>query len=126
MKEKTMSNLGWYQTITTVSKKVGGPRNLLLLTAASGYAVLRTGEASVKKIYKTVKNLNTKKKRNESTVYDVTANGKTVEDLEFNIGEQYRILESDGDSILIEKIGDSNNPYFVSADFLSSVSDFTN
>lgn len=121
-----MSNLGWYQTITTVSKKVGGPRNLLLLTAASGYAVLRTGEASVKKIYKTVKNLNTKKKRNESTVYDVTANGKTVEDLEFNIGEQYRILESDGDSILIEKIGDSNNPYFVSADFLSSVSDFTN
>ena len=42
-----------------------------------------------------------------------------------NVGDAYRILESDGESVLIEKIGDTNNPYFVSADFLRSVSDFT-
>lgn len=36
----------------------------------------------------------------------------------------YRILERDKDSVLIEKIGDNNNPYFVSADFLRTVSKF--
>ena len=31
-----MSNLGWYQVMTTAAKKVGGPRNLLLLTLGAG------------------------------------------------------------------------------------------
>ena len=43
-----MSNLGAYQWITTVSKKVGGPINLLLLTgaagAAAGITVYKCGE----------------------------------------------------------------------------------
>ena len=31
-----MSNLGWYQVMTTAAKKVGGPRNLFLLTLGAG------------------------------------------------------------------------------------------
>lgn len=31
-----MSNLGWYQVITTWSKKVGGPLNLLGIVAGVG------------------------------------------------------------------------------------------
>ena len=32
--------------------------------------------------------------------------------------------KSDKDAILIEKIGDNNNPYFVSAELLKNISDF--
>ena len=46
------------------------------------------------------------------------------EGLEFKIGDQFRVLESDKDAILIEKIGDNNNPYFVSAELLKNISDF--
>lgn len=44
-----MGNLGWYQLITTWSKKVGGPKNLLLLVAAGGYTIVRSVEAGGKK-----------------------------------------------------------------------------
>ena len=44
-----MGNLGWYQLITTWSKKVGGPKTLLLLIAAGGYAIVRSVEAGGKK-----------------------------------------------------------------------------
>jgi hypothetical protein len=33
-------------------------------------------------------------------------------------------LECDGDAILIEVVGDPDNPYFVSSKFLRSVSNF--
>ena len=50
-----MGNLGWYQLITTWSKKVGGPKNLLLLVAAGGYTIVRSVEAGGKKVYRLVK-----------------------------------------------------------------------
>lgn len=64
------------------------------------------------------------KKVETAKIYNVTADGKGSKDLVLNSGDTYKILESDGESILIEKIGDSNNPYFVSADFLRTVSDY--
>ena len=50
-----MGNLGWYQLITTWSKKIGGPKTLLLLIAAGGYAIVRSVEAGGKKVYRLVK-----------------------------------------------------------------------
>lgn len=38
--------------------------------------------------------------------------------LKLKSGDRIRVLATDEDSILIEKIGDKNNPYFVSFDFL--------
>ena len=38
--------------------------------------------------------------------------------------DKFRVLNRDMDSILIEKLGDDNNPYFVSAEFLKKVSEF--
>lgn len=46
------------------------------------------------------------------------------EGLQFVVGEQLRVLEIAGDVVLIEKIGDTDNPYFVSADLLRSISDY--
>ena len=109
--------------MTTAAKKVGGPKNLFLLTLGAGGAIYKCGEMVVKKAYHTVKSLTDKAEI--SQVYKVIADGKDGKNLVFNVGDTYRVLESDGESVLIEKIGDSNNPYFVSADFLRSVSDFT-
>ncbi len=117
-----MSNLGWYQVMTTLAKKVGGPRNLFLLTLGAGGALYKCGEVAVKKTYKKVRSLN--EKAETAKIYNVTVDGKGGKDLVLNAGDTYKILESDGESILIEKIGDSNNPYFVSADFLRTVSDY--
>ncbi len=44
--------------------------------------------------------------------------------LVFKVGDNFRILNHDADAILIEKLGDDNNPYFVSADFLKQISEY--
>jgi len=122
-----MSNLGFYQTLTTWSKRVGGPKKLVGMIAVGGYITLRFGEVGVKKGIKIIKNKVTKKNniyRNKGMVYDVIADGKDGSGLAFCVGDKYKVLECDGDSILIEKLGDANNPYFVSRDFLASISDY--
>ncbi len=117
-----MSNLGLYQTMTTLAKKAGGPLQLGATVAVGGYVVIRTVEAVGRKVIKTVK------KRSKSIAlsrtYIVHTQGESNEGLIFNIGDEYRVLEVDKDCVLIEKIGDLNNPYFVSADLLHSISDF--
>lgn len=116
-----MSNLGWYQEMTRIAKKVGGPKNLLILTLGMGYLIIRSGEAIVKKVYKEVNK--SRKHTSNKKLLSVTSDGKFGKDLEMNIGDKYRIIESDGESAVIEKVGDSNNPYVVSFDFLSSISE---
>jgi len=122
-----MNNLGGYQLLTKYAKKVGGPTSLILLIAIGGYALIRPTEAVSKKIYKIIKNkLNEKSKniKDDQILFDVSSLGKDNTGLEFNIGDKYRVLESDGDSILIERLGDKNNPYFVSGNFLKTISNF--
>ena len=120
-----MSNLGAYKWITTKSKKVGGPIGLLLLTGAAGAAIYKLGEVGVKKCIKTIKSRqNSKAEELKGKIYLVTAAGVSTEGIIFIAGNQFRVLEKDQDSVLIEKIGDSQNPYFVSAEFLRSISDF--
>lgn len=119
-----MSNLGWYQVITTWSKKMGGPLQLLGAVAVGGYVVIRTFEAGGKTVFKKVKkSLNSKDKVIIGS-YVVNVAGKSNEGVQFEVGDQFHVLEITGDIVLIEKIGDLNNPYFVSADLLRSISDF--
>lgn len=123
-----MSNLGGYQVITTLAKKVGGPKNLAILTMVGGYLLIRGGEAAGKKCVKTAKKKYLKKNEkgydDTRLIYEVTLEGKDESGLELSVGDKYRVIESDGKAILIEKIGDSNNPYYVSADFLQTISNF--
>lgn len=99
---------------------------MFLLTLGAGGVVYKCGEMAVKKVYHTLKGLTDRTDRVEmSQVYKVVVSGEDGKNLVLNVDDTYRILESDGESVLIEKIGDTNNPYFVSADFLRSVSDFT-
>ena len=122
-----MSNLGAYQWLTTAAKRVGGPIKLLLLTAAGGAAVYKCGEIGVKKGLKAIKNRRNTRQillTKTDVLYTVIKDGISNENLKFLAGEKFRVLEIDGDAVLIEKIGDLNNPYFVSVEFLSEISNY--
>ena len=108
-----MSNLGAYQWITSASKKVGGPINLLLLTGAvgatAGISIYKACEIGVKKCAKAIKSHQAAMNRNSESqqiLYSVIQPGVSNEGIEFPAGSQYHVLETDGDSVLIEKIGD--------------------
>lgn len=114
-----MGNLGLYQAMTTAAKKVGGPKAFLAIVGIGGYAVIRSVEAGVTAVAKEIG-----KQRNKSKTFHVHTGGKSNEGLEFNIGDEFHVLERDKDAVLIEKIGEENNPYFVSYDLLKSISDY--
>ena len=115
-----MSNLKLYQTMTTYAKKMGGPLHFFGVIAIGGYIVLRTVEAGGKTVIKRLKS----KKKAIANTYVVHTQGMSNEGLQFLVGEQFRVLEIEVDAILIEKIGDKNNPYFVTAELLCSISNF--
>lgn len=118
-----MSNLGLYQSMTTWAKKVGGPRNFLLLVAAGGYGVFRLSEAGIKKFVKAIIRYKEKKSAFSKT-YEVHSAGESNEGLHFNVGDTFCVLERDNDAVLIELVGADNNPYFVSAELLQSISNY--
>lgn len=121
-----MGNLGWYQIMTTMAKRVGGPLKLAGLVFGGGAVVgggAVAGGIAIKN--KVVEKLDKKKKQEETAIiHTVTTEGQSNEGLAFNVGDQFKVLEVDGDAALIEKLGDSNNPYFVSVDFLKGISDY--
>lgn len=122
-----MGNLGLYQVMTSVAKKVGGPLVLLAGTAVSGWAIGRSSEAGGKGIAKRVKAARQKKaaKARESiATFTVVAEADCGGGLSLRAGDEFRVLSRDGDAVLIEVLNDADNPYFVSAEILMSVSDY--
>ena len=124
-----MSNLGGYQVFTTLAKKVGGPGNLIALIAGGGAIVggiaVKCGEFAVKKGKQAIAN----RKKNDSsinsdTIYTVVREAESNEGLRFKVGDSFRVLECDGDAILIELIENKNNPYFVSEKLLKEISNY--
>lgn len=121
------SNLGWYQVMTTQSKKVGGAGQFMLLLLAAGTItgfVLDELGHGIKKFVD--ERIAEKNQRTEAViVHTVNKEQCSNEGLLFKVGDQFKVLERAGDAALIEKIGDDNNPYFVSVEFLSSISDYS-
>ncbi len=121
-----MSNLGWYQILTSMAKKVGGPKRLVGILVGGGALLGGGGVAGGYALKKKISSAQAKKKKEAEAaiIYTVNMEGKSNEGLLFKVGETFRVLETDGDAGLIEKIGDENNPYFVSLKFLSTISDY--
>lgn len=117
-------NLGAYQVMTALSKKVGGPKVLAAVVAIGGYAVLRPVEAAVKKTIGSIRNGRGRPCAPVGLQLEVVSSGEDVGGLRLTVGDQYRVLECDGDAILIEVLGAPDNPHFVSGRFLASVSSF--
>lgn len=117
-----MSNLGWYQLMTTWAKKVGGPKQFMGAIFGTGAAL---GAVVVKGKNRIDRELNDREKKRESAIiYTVLKDGIINEGLSFKVGENFRVLEYDRDIGLIEKIGDDKNPYVVSLSFLHTISDY--
>ncbi len=122
-----MGNLGHYQDMTTLAKKLGGPAALLLATLGSGYVLGRGLEAGGKKAFKAA--VAAFKKRNtpcatKGQLFSVVTDGEDNRGLKLSAGDEYRVLECDGDAILIEVLNGPDNPHFVSGEFLATISDF--
>ena len=124
-----MSNLGTYQTITRISKAVGGPKVFMGLVLGTGIAIgsIATSFVAVavsknKKDKDSVKKLvsNIEKQKTYETIIADESN----ENILFNVGDKFKVLEIDKDAVLIDKIGDKNSPYYVAKDFLKKISDF--
>ena len=117
-----MSNLGWYQWITTASKKVGGPLKFLSLIGGTCLAVGGVAGSIVTNKYRDIKE---KKELKTLGTFSVTKDAEIKKiKLTLKVGDKITILAADDDSILIAKNGDQNNPYFVSSEFLKGCSDY--
>ena len=97
-----------------------------MLAGTTGAAIYKGGEIALKQCLKAIKAHKAKKLATETNekLHEVISPDKSNEGLEFAIGDQFRVLDMDGNSVLIEKIGDRNNPYFVSAELLHKISDY--
>ena len=86
-----MGNLGWYQIVTALSKKVGGPLKLLAIVFGGGTLFGGGTTLGVQKLRKIIlKNLKEKKQADESAViYTVNSDGQSNEGLQFKEGEQF-------------------------------------
>ncbi len=122
-----MSNLGGYQTMTTVVKALGGPKKAATIV---GGGLLFAGAALYVGGHKVVTTVISRiKQRSEpcptkGEVFTVVSDGDASNGLTLHSGDEYRVLECDGDAILVEVIGRGDNPHFVSGEFLTSVSGF--
>ena len=117
-----MSNLGWYQWMTTTAKKAGGPVPFMLGIAGLGYVAIRPLEAGAKKAYKSIcKHIKTNSRKVESPIQTVLEYGASGNEVQFNVGDKIRILETVDGGVLVEKIGDSNNPYVISNELLQKI-----
>ena len=123
-----MSNLKLYQWMTTTAKKVGGAGAFMALIGVGGYVILRSTEVVLTSALKSkLEQYRSRRESRSDTVptYEVDVDVKIEDiDLELHKGDKYRILESDDSAIMIEVIGDENNPYVVHVDFLRAISNF--
>ena len=113
--------------MTTLAKKVGGPKVLACGLAVLGWAVGRSGEAGAKAIVNKFRNAphTSSDYQHHGETFTVKATTELVEGLNLNEGSTFHVLEQDQDSVLITVPGDKNNPYFVSAAKLSKISNYS-
>lgn len=115
-----MSNLGLYQEIVKIAKKVGGPANFIALLVGGGFALGIGTTKVVEKLFLR----HPKRNRTISRKYKVKKHGISNEGLELNEGDFFHVLERDKDAVVIELIGSVDNPYVVSYDLLTEISDY--
>lgn len=125
-----LSNLGDYQRIVELIKRVGGP------TAAKRYAWASAGGLIILGGYahKGLQKLEPVVKRKmgllrssdeaPSIPYVVTVSKTDEQGLAFEVGDEFRVMMRVEGAIMIELCGRENNPWMVSPEFLERISDF--
>ena len=132
-----VGNLGGYQLITMAIKRLGGPTKAAVKVGSAFTALLggayvlgeKNGEkkaiAKMRGQAKGVKLVPVDmgpSKSNPSADYLVAKDATSSDGTSFATGDKLRVMDSDGDAVMVERIGDENSPYWVSRDFLESIS----
>lgn len=120
-----MSNLGGYKTIVVLVKKLGGPGQAAAIVIGGAATAGAVALAGAQTVAAKVRKRRVAGEASESRQFTVTVGASSKDGLELVVGDQFRVLERDGDVVLIEIVGRNDNPHVVSADFLRSVSRFT-
>lgn len=121
-----MSNLGWYQKIVVLSKRVGGPRNLVIGVFGGGYVVLRSVEAGGKSILNRFKKFRQQSDLGEAdpVFYTASVRADCGGGLILEPGDEFSEVARDAESVIISVDGKPDNPYTVSAYLLADVSSY--
>lgn len=92
-------NLGSYQVMTTLAKKVGGPENLLFLIFTTSCAVCELGNLLFCTVANAIRNAN-----QDIKIIRVISKGK--DGVEVVVRYKCKVSKSNGKYVLIEKIND--------------------
>lgn len=125
----TVGNLGNYQRMVQLAKATNGPVALGIYVLAGGFlvgaAVGPTIKKGANKAYQSAK-LKVRASRSAKLgTYIVVTEANAGMGLRLRVGDEFRVLEQDGDAVLVEVCGNAENPHVVSAKLLEEISDFT-
>lgn len=118
-----MSNLGGYQTIVTLMKRLGGPKKFTIISVSTIATLTLAARKLVADLFEKLKSYN-KKDLTELPIYEFTVTDLESSEVQITAGMKFRVLVSDSDMILIEIIDDPNSPYCVSPEWLITVSNY--
>lgn len=124
----SVGNLGNYQRMVELAKRAGGPGYLLIAAGTVGYGVFRLGEFGLKAGIRALRSARDSRantdRDSDLRVFLVASRADGGRGLTLQPEDRFRVIAQDGDAVMIEVIGDDNNPWFVSAQLLESISDF--
>ncbi len=118
-------NLGWYQTIVTLSKKVGGPKQLIALLVSGGAALGIAIENLIKQLVKLAKDHSGNQEQTSDASNDEYVAVESYSDehgLVLAPGDTIQVISAiDDEALLVTKVGDENSPYVLSQELLERV-----
>jgi len=126
-------NLGAYQIMTTLAKRVGGPINLggiIALIGGAGGGILAYGcRGKIERIGHSIKSKfgisnDPKELQKETRTYRFHSDCKIGNELTHKQDDRFSVLYADDEMILINIVGDDNNPYMVDRKELEKTSDY--
>ena len=121
----SIGNLGDYQRFSIAAKKVGGPKILVSLWSGAAMAIgagIGVGAKTASDKRKQKKKL---QEEQETICYTVTKSATDNQGLSLKKGDRFRVIDCNNDAILIDVANRNDNPFFVSPEFLSDISDFS-
>lgn len=116
-------NLGRYQQLTTLAKKVGGPDALLGLIFAGGIATGTAASLGAKKAMASYRKKFSQSHENKQGEFTLEDDVRLPNARSLSKGDTFSIIAQDGDSVFLQIDGRDDNPHVLSLKELSEVSD---
>ncbi|PRZ40900.1 hypothetical protein CLV47_11365 [Antricoccus suffuscus] len=119
-------NLGGYQVLVTVVKKLGGPATATAAVATALVAVGSTGTLGAQKIIQRLKGDRRSQSQasNEPSWIEVVDHVANDNGITLEVGARFRVIATTDDTVVIEIEGHKDNPHVVAGDYLASISAF--